>query len=163
MTQGSDWSNDPRIIELSNRFERAVSSSFAFLEELGFERCPPSKIDMGDLRDARVTHRFVRAQKAVHLDFSYLTFQISIVLLTYASPATCGENQKFVDALDFEAWLREHGVTSPKKLPWMRKETLWEEMGRSYNRYAANIRKDMEAAVDLLAQRLRNSTLFETL
>jgi hypothetical protein len=89
MTQGSDWSNDPRIVELSERLERAVSSSFAFLEQIGFRRCPPSNVDMGDLRDARVNHQFVRAEKAVHVNLSYLTFQIEVVLLSLASPATC--------------------------------------------------------------------------
>jgi len=74
MTQGSDWSNDPRIVEISERLERAVSSSFAFLEQVGFRRGPPSNVDMGDLRDARVNHQFVRAEKAVHVNFSYLTF-----------------------------------------------------------------------------------------
>jgi hypothetical protein len=161
MRKSPDWSNDSSIIALSNRFERAVSASFAFLEELDFKRCPVSRIDMEDLRDARVTHRFVRQQNAIHLNFSYLTFQIAVVRLSYASPAQCDEAQKPLEAVDFEAWLREHGVKGARKLPWMRKETLSEEMGRSYNRYAANIRKDMEGAVDFLAQRVRESAFID--
>jgi hypothetical protein len=88
MTQGSDLSRDPVIVERSNRFEKAVVPSFAFLEKRGFRRCPSSARYMNDLRDALVTHRYVQRGHAIDVTFAFLASQIQVVLLILAVAAT---------------------------------------------------------------------------
>jgi hypothetical protein len=131
------------------------------MTELGFAKCEPLASNLDDLRDAMVSHRFTRNRSAVDIHFSFLTFQIQVVVLEFKAAATCDQRQKHTSVIDLEAWLREHG-TPESKLSWMRKGTLWEEMMRSYRAYAKNVERDMEAAVDMLALRLRGSSLLES-
>lgn len=160
MTRDSEPPYSARIVKLAGRFEDAVRKSFGFLHELGFNQCDPVNSGMDDLRDALISHRFTRGRVAVDLHFSFLTFQIQLVLLSFGSAATCQQNQKATKVMDLEAWVREHGSTE-SKLKWMRSPTLWEEMMRSYGSYAKNIDRNMEDAVELLARRLRASGLLE--
>lgn len=161
MTPGSE-AYRAELLESSDRFGRAVSRSFAFLTTLGFSVCSPQVAGLDDLRDAIATHRYIRDQKAVDIDFSLLTRQVSVVLFTYEAPATCETNQRFTSAVELEAWLLSHARGSLLRLPWMRKETLAEEMKPSINAFVRKMDLNLESVVDWLAQRLQNSGLLTT-
>ena len=118
-------------------------------------------LDLNDPRDAQVVHRHIRERLAVNIHLSFLTVQIEVVLLNYESKATCDSKQPRFVALDFDEWLESHGPIEPRRLGWMKPETLLAELISSCRVYAKNIMNDMEGAVSLVADRLKNNELLE--
>lgn len=159
MTQDSKPSHIASLNALGERFASSVAISFSFLIALGFEACEQAAQDSYDIRDAAFVHRFIRANSALNVYLSVATNQIGVVVYSYDSAASCDRSQKPTSVTDLDLWTEQHGPIDPPPLPWMKTQTLHQDVRRSFRYYAKHAGLKLEETVEFMAQRLRTSRL----
>jgi hypothetical protein len=141
------------------KFRSAVDTSFHWLLAEGYVACDHSAADLDEIRDARFICRYVQRSTAIEVVLSALTLQVMVIRMDYLEPAACERTERPQQVVGLDTWTMANGPVAPPPLPWMKRQTIFEDLQRPRSRYMKEAARDLEAVVDFMAQRLRNSKL----
>lgn len=144
---------------LAEKFVAAVAKSFAFLENAGFAPCPWSSQNAEEYRDAAFVVAYVLDKKCIDIRLELATRQICVVAFDYERTVSCDKRHKPVRTLDLDEWTELNGLVTPAPLDWMKRNTFYEEVQRNFRYYFKHVDRDLDAAVNFMAGRLKHSGL----
>jgi hypothetical protein len=146
---------------LAKRFMQATQLSLGFLENEGFKARPFDSRDLHEYRDAEFSKTYTRENTSIRIFIGLSNLHIGIGMYDYESEAQCNDVRNPKQAISLDRWTEENGPVMPAPLPWMKTQTFLQEVNRNSRYYFKHVDKDLEAAIEFIALRLRCSQIYK--